>query len=88
LLLLVLAVVSAFGLGACERQRVEVADGEEDGSSPSNEDAAFPPSFMTQDARPDGDASACGPAPIIGVCSPCPSGYVIVKGESTCVCCE
>ncbi|MDB4938436.1 MAG: hypothetical protein JWP87_5408 [Labilithrix sp.] len=79
----------ALGLGACERERVEVADLDEDAgaASDASADETFPP-FPTIDATPDLDATSCGDPPLVGSCMRCPNGYLVVNGKSTCMCCD
>jgi hypothetical protein len=79
----------SLGLAACERDRVEVADLDDDGGAATDAsgDGTFPP-FPTIDATPDLDATSCGNPPLIGSCQRCPNGYLVVNGKSTCMCCD
>jgi hypothetical protein len=85
-LALALSVGLSLGLGACERERVDVAD-RDDAATDAATDASFP-SFPTIDATADPDATSCGNPPIVGLCAPCPNGYLVVNGKSTCTCCD
>jgi hypothetical protein len=89
-LALTLSAGLSLGLGACERERVDVADLDDDASALATDaatDASFPP-FPTIDATADPDATSCGNPPIVGSCAPCPNGYLVVNGKSTCMCCD
>ena len=77
----------SLGLGACERERVDVADLDEDAASDASADGTAP-AFPTIDATPDLDATSCGNPPLVGACMPCPNGYLVVNGKSTCTCCD
>jgi len=88
-LVLALSAGLSLGLGACERERVDVADIDDEGgaTSEASADGSFPP-FPTIDATADPDATSCGNPPLVGSCQPCPNGYLVVNGESTCMCCD
>jgi hypothetical protein len=89
------ASVACVAIGACARERVEIADLE---GEPAK--ASQPPGFGPADSAPPGvsDAGIDGAdaatncsfaAPPITACAPCPSGYLVDDaGRPTCDCCE
>ena len=89
-LALALSAGLSLGLCACERERVDVADIDDEGGAATSEasiDGGFPP-FPTIDATAGPDATSCGNPPLVGSCARCPNGYLVVNGESTCICCD
>ena len=90
----VTATAVVLALAGCARERVDVADIAAD-PEPVRPDAGepLPPSFDVSDGglsgRDQSDAGDCTTdEPTVGVCAPCPTGYVIVDGEPTCTCCD
>ena len=82
------AALFAAALFACARERVEVAEiGPSSGGDDAASDQPSTPLFPVVDATVDGEPF-CGSPPLLGRCPGCARGYMVVDGESTCMCCE
>jgi hypothetical protein len=88
-------LLACAAIGACARERVEIADLEGEPAPTSQ-----PPVFGPVDAAgpgiadaavdaADGASNCSFAAPPITACSPCPTGYLLDDaGRPTCDCCE
>jgi len=88
-----LALVLA-ALGACDRERVELASASPEGVDPGVLGDPIP----SDDGGLEADVGSvfaeaavdpfCGYSPPVSHCAPCPKGNKIVDGEAICECCE